>query len=53
MYYLLVVVNEGDCLPSVVHEGRLRILVPSNVINPVGSVVVPEREGLLEHSTWG
>ena len=45
MHYVLVVVNKGDSLPSVVHEGRLRILVPSNVINSVGPVVVPEGGG--------
>ena len=38
---VLVVVDEGDGLPRVVHEGREGVLVPGNVINAVGTIVVP------------
>ena len=38
---LLVVVDEGDGLSRVIHEGGEGVLVPGNVINTVGTIVVP------------
>ena len=42
-----VVVNEGDRLSGVVNESGLGVLVPGNVINTIGSIVVPARENLV------
>ena len=42
-----VVVNEGDRLSSVVNESGLGVLVPGNVINTIGSIVVSARENLV------
>ena len=48
-----VVVNEGDRLSGVVNESGLGILVPGNVINTVGSIVVSARKNLVRAARRG
>ena len=48
-----VVVNEGDRLSSVVNESGLGVLVPGNVINTIGSIVVSARENLVRAARRG
>lgn len=48
-----VVVNEGDRLSGVVNESGLGVLVPGNVINTIGSIVVSARKNLVKAARRG
>jgi len=48
-----VVVNEGDRLSGVVNESGLGVLVPGNVINTIGSIVVSARKNLVRAARRG